>query len=191
MHTGAVIPSNPVEELERNRQQAEQAQLTKKERRQHKRDQKLLQRQRVARNKKIKTILSAVAGIVIVGGALFGLVKLGGNLPSLPPTVMEGHIEVSPPGHILDEPMPENIQKHMLEHADGGGSPGIIIQYNCEDYDCEPDLIEKLTELARTYPEFVYLAPNTYEGKIILTKLRDREIFDTFDEAALKSFIEE
>ena len=40
--------------------------------------------------------------------------------------------------------MPIAIQKHMLEHADGkeGGRGGVIINYNCEDFNCEDGLIE-------------------------------------------------
>jgi len=102
------------------------------------------------------------------------------------------HVEQSPPAHIVTQPIPEPIQRHMLEHADGieGGKSGIIIQYNCQDFDCEEDLVEMLTELVRDYPSNVYLAPNDYNGKIILTKLGKIEILDGFDEDKIKDFIE-
>lgn len=77
----------------------------------------------------------------------------------------------------------------MLEHSDGKEKPGIIIQYNCDDFDCEPDLIQKLAALAEQYPDNVYLAPNKYDGKIILTKLGKMEILDAFDEQKIKDFI--
>jgi hypothetical protein len=28
-------------------------------------------------------------------------------------------------------------QKHMLEHADGSGRPGVIINYNCAKFRCQ------------------------------------------------------
>ena len=79
----------------------------------------------------------------------------------------------------------------MLEHADGGSKPGVMIQYNCDDYDCSSDLIEKLTELVQQYPDNVYLAPNNYDGKIVLIMLGKREILNTFDEQAIRIFIEQ
>ena len=85
-----------------------------------------------------------------------------------------------PQTHITDIPIPDSMQRHMLEHADGRGKPRVIIQYNCQKYSCEPDLIEKLANLVKKYPDNVYLAPNTYDGKIILTKLGKRQIFGRF-----------
>lgn len=79
-------------------------------------------------------------------------------------------------------------QRHMLEHADGSGSSGIIVQYNCDDYACEDGLVEQLTNLMSEYPDNVYLAPNRYDGKIILTKLGRRKIFDEFNEQEIRSF---
>ena len=102
---------------------------------------------------------------------------------------MEGHTEALPPGYILSSPMPEVIQKHMLEHAAGTGPPGVIIQYNCEDFACEPGLVEQLTAIARSHRGSVYLAPNRYDGKIILTRLDKREILTELDERAIRDFI--
>ncbi|MEK7110235.1 MAG: hypothetical protein AAB867_00055, partial [Patescibacteria group bacterium] len=83
----------------------------------------------------------------------------------------------------------DNIQRHMLEHADGKGRPGVIIQYNCKKYACESNLVEKLTALVRQYPDNVYLGPNSYDGKIILTKLGAKKILDNFDEQAIRDFV--
>lgn len=110
--------------------------------------------------------------------------------PNLPPITIQGHTEGIPRAYISDTPIPDTVQRHMLEHADGRGRPGIIIQYNCSDFDCEPDLVQKLTNLVRQYPDNVYLAPSNYDGKIILTKLGKREILDGFDEQAIRDFIE-
>ena len=133
-------------------------------------------------------ILYVFVGVVIIGG-LGWFIATRPMSPKLPPTTMKGHIEESPKAHIVTEPIPDNIQRHMFEHADGTGKPGIIIQYNCQKYTCEPDLIEKLTTLVKEYPDNVYLAPNNYDGKIILTKEGKLETLDQFDEQKIKDFI--
>lgn len=78
----------------------------------------------------------------------------------------------------------------MLEHADGKGAPGVIIQYNCQKYACESDLAEKLKTIVDKYPQNVYLAPGSYDGKIILTRLGKREILEDFDEGRMIDFID-
>ena len=148
------------------------------------------QSQRKARLSKVLTrapkyLLYAGIALAVTAGATWWL----WSRPSLPPTTMAGHVETVPFGYVLTEPMPEAVQKHMLEHAGGSGAPGIIIQYNCEDFDCEAGLVEQLAEIARSYRGSVYLAPNRYDGKIILTKLDKRKILGRFDERAIRAFI--
>ena len=128
--------------------------------------------------------------ILITVGIIAGLGWLMTLSPNLPPTSTQNHSEDSPLSHIVTTEIPDAIQRHMFEHADGSGAPGIIIQYNCDDYDCEPDLIQKLTALVEEYPDNVYLAPNNYDGKIILTKLGKREVLDQFNEQTIRDFIE-
>ena len=138
-------------------------------------------------SKKIKNwgIFIAILVLVVVGFYfLFSSVK------TLPPTDMRGHIEESPPSHILKEPMPLAVQKHMLEHADGTGPPGIIINYNCEDYNCESDLIEKLEAFAEIYTANVYVAPfKDMDAKIVLTKQNGIDILEDYDEERINNFI--
>lgn len=129
--------------------------------------------------------LFILSGIALVGGITL-FIK---TRPNLPPMDIEGHVEQNPPSHISDREMPEPIQKHMLEHADGKGKPGILIQYNCKKYDCEKNVIVKLQALVKKYPENVYLAQGNYDGKIILTRLGKREILDKFDEKKIVEFI--
>lgn len=126
--------------------------------------------------------------VILIGGVVWFL-KTRPTQSKLPPIDIAGHIEQNPPSHISDQEMPEPIQKHMLEHADGKGKPGVIIQYNCEKYNCEKGLIDKLKQLVKKYSENVYLAPGNYDGKIILTKLGKREIFSQFDEEKIEDFI--
>lgn len=136
--------------------------------------------------KNILTKAALILGVlVLVGGLVWYLV----TRPKLPPIDMSGHIEQNPPSHIMDTGMDESIQKHMLEHADGKGKPGILIQYNCKKYSCEKDFIDKLKTLVKKFPENVYLVPNNYDGKIILTKLGQRQILSSFDKQQIIDFI--
>ena len=108
----------------------------------------------------------------------------------LPPTSMANHTEELPPGHILTTPMPLKIQKHMLEHADGGGRPGVIINYNCVKFRCPEGMVERLTSVARAYPDFVYLAPYPeMDAKIAVTRLGAILVLDELDERQIREFI--
>ena len=110
--------------------------------------------------------------IVILGLLIWGVSSMFSGIKVLPPTTMQGHVEASPVSHVIREPMPLTIHKHMLEHADGTGPPGIIINYNCNDYNCEPGLIENLESFAEKYPANVYVAPfPNMDAKIAITKL--------------------
>jgi len=140
-------------------------------------------------NKKIKNWGIFIVILVLIVGGIYLILPKG---QTLPPTDMQGHIEVSPPSHVMKEPMRIEVQKHMLEHADGaeGGPPGIIINYNCKDYDCEPDLIEKLEAFADKYPKNVYVAPfKNMEVKIALTKLGRIQVLEEYNEQAIDNFI--
>ena len=189
MHFNVPLPPNPMEELEQNRQAAEAEQLTKQERRQLKKQRKREERHEEWRGEQRRRMIKKVLLIVIVGVGVIALGWFITSRPNLPPIITANHIESSPSAHILTRSIPDRIQRHMLEHADGAGAPGIIIQYNCEDFECEPDLVEKLTELVQQYPANVYLAPNKYDGRIILTRLGTREILDEFNERTIRSFI--
>lgn len=137
--------------------------------------------------KKAKTGL-----ILLIIVAVFIVFYLYGktNEKILPPTDMQGHIEASPQSHILKEPMGVAVQKHMLEHSDGSGRPGVIINYNCEDYSCETGLIEKLENFAIEYPQHVYVAPfPKMTAKIALTKQGRIEILEGYNEPLIRSFI--
>ncbi len=140
--------------------------------------------------KKIKTW----ATTVVIIAALIGLVSfLISNIETFPPKDMEGHLEVSPPAHILKEPMSIAIHKHMLEHADGkeGGRGGVIINYNCEDFICEEKLVENLEAFATKYPAHVYVAPYpNMDAKIVLTKLNQQKVLTEFDESLIGAFVQ-
>ena len=137
-----------------------------------------------------KKIRNWVIFIVIFGLLIWGVSTMFTGIKTLPPTTMQGHIESSPISHVIKQPMSVPVQKHMLEHADGTGPPGIIINYNCEDYDCESGLIENLESFAEKYPANVYVAPfPDMDAKIVLTRLNRIEILEQYNEATIESFI--
>lgn len=131
----------------------------------------------------IKTSL-IVFVLAAVGGSVWYFI----NQPNLPPIDAEGHIEQNAP-HISDREIPDAIQRHMIEHADGNGVPGIVIQYNCKKYSCEKNLVGSLRALAEKYPKSVFLAPGNYDGKIILTRLGRREVLSSFNQSKIVDFI--
>lgn len=191
MHTGVPLPNNIMDEMEENKKLAL---LKGKKLYEHKKSKKELSKKKQKKIGKLKNFqkkaivyTAIIAGVFVVGGGLFWFAS---NRPNLPTISTLGHIEASPPSHIVTDPIPVSIQSHMLEHADGKGKEGVIIQYNCDDYECEADLINKLTDIVGEYPENVYLAPNNYDGKIILTKVGQREILDVFDAKRIRDFIE-
>mgnify|MGYP001610364215 CR=1 FL=1 len=166
-------------------------QLTRKERRYlQKLESKLSGNENPSKPSNIKPVLVKISVITLVALIIAGITWFASTRPNLPPIDLAGHIEENPSSHILNTEITEPIQKHMLEHADGKGAPGIVIQYNCKKYSCEKDLISKLSALVKKYPKNVYLAPGNYSGKIILTRLNKREILEKFDDEKIVDFIE-
>lgn len=139
----------------------------------------------------VKKIRNWIIFVLVFGLIILGIIFGISSIKTLPPTDINGHIESSPASHILKESMPLTIQKHMLEHSDGSGPPGIVINYNCDDYECEEGLIENLESFAEKYPLNVYVAPfKNMDAKIALTKIGKIEILEEFDEGRIKNFIE-
>src|SRR3546814_20654581 len=95
--------------------------------------------------------------------------------PSLPPTTMAGHTEELPGGYVLSTPMPEAIQRHMLEHADGKGRPGVIIQYNCDDFVCGVDLFDQLAAVVHRLGAYVSRAHGNHGGQTILRRQANKQ----------------
>lgn len=90
------------------------------------------------------------------------------------------HLQYIAPWGIHTRPIPPELQVHNLE--DGG----VLVQYSCE---C-PELVAKLAEVVKRYPDHVILAP--YPGmksKIALTAWTRLETLDEFDEARIVRFI--
>lgn len=128
-----------------------------------------------------------VVAVVIGAFALFASTQ-----KFLPPTsVGPNHSESYPPQQINTQPIPRSVQEHIMKR--GGEHPigGMLIQYNCEDYQCEADLIEKLTQTVQDYPPQVYLAPYPgMDAKIALAAPGRLVTLDSLDEEKVRAFIE-
>ena len=165
--------------------------LSRKERYELKQQKREAQRRSRGRKRLLKKGL-AWAGIGLVG--VVGLGWLGYSIATakrLPPTGMQDHSEDVPRAHILTVPMPVAVQKHMLEHADGKGRPGVIINYNCMKFRCPDGMVDRLTQIARGYPEFVYLTPYPeMDVRIAVTRLGKILTLEKLDEARIRAFIE-
>jgi len=164
--------------------------LSKQERRHLRKEEEKKADDRRNKAGKRKKILKFVGWTIVVIALLVGVFALLGLQKNLPPTSFLNHIEVSPPSHIVTEPMDYRIHKHMLEHADGGGPPGIIINYNCEDFECESDLIDKLEEIVRDFPANVYLAPwSGMSERLVITRESRQKVLVGFNEQEIRDFI--
>ncbi len=169
------------QEVPGNRPSQKELRKQKREAERRSRDQK----------RSIKKVLTR-AGIGVV--AAIGLGWLGYSIATakrLPPTDINNHVEELPPSHILTTPMPIAVQRHVLEHADGRRRPGVIINYNCKKFRCPDGMVDRLTEIARGYPEFVFLAPYPeMDVRIAVTRLGKILTPEEPDEAQIRAFIE-
>jgi hypothetical protein len=92
------------------------------------------------------------------------------------------HVERIAPWGIHEQPIPRGLQIHNLE--DGG----VLVQYNCTE--CQ-DLIARLKEIVRRYPDKVILAPYPgMQNRIALTAWSYLDAFDEFEEERVVRFIE-
>lgn len=108
----------------------------------------------------------------------------------LPPTSSRGHSEATVSSHVLRQPMGIMVQMHMLEHADGEGPASVIINYNCNDFNCDEDLIENLEAFGAKYPANVYVAPfPKMTAKIALTAEGRMDLLEGYDAQRIEGFI--
>ena len=132
----------------------------------------------------------AVAGVAI-GGFVFFMTSSSTFGKTLPPTGFSAaHLESLPRQQINIQPIPRLEQEHVMERAAGHERGSMLVQYNCVEYQCEPDLTEKLIAIVTTFPEYVYLAPYpTMDAKIALAAPGRLLTLDVFDEAKIRKFI--
>ena len=78
-----------------------------------------------------------------------------------------------------------------MERGGSHRKGGMLVQYNCAGYQCEPDLVERLTEIVRGYPPQVYLAPYPgMDAKIALAAPGRLLTLETLDEDRIREFID-
>jgi len=185
-------------------EQATTRHLTKSQRRQAAKEARRTERTREVRRTRLQRFLIRGAVVLLIGGLVAGLgwwafqpkpgsfVASQGNAhvtgepvtfryASDPPT-SGPHAAGMAAWGIHERPIPKALQIHNLE--DGG----VLIQHNCEGCD---DLVSKLADIVRRYPDKVILAP--YPGmktRIALTAWSYIDAFDEFDERRVVRFIE-
>ena len=132
----------------------------------------------------------AVAGVAI-GGLIFFMTSSSKFGKTLPPTGFSAaHLESLPPQQINTRPIPRLEQEHVMERGAGHELGSMLVQYNCVEYQCEPDLVEQLTEIVLNFPEYVYLAPYpTMDAKIALAAPGRLLTLDTLDQNKIRKFI--
>ena len=156
------------------------------ERRQQGRQRRRQESRRARRGNLGRSLLTASGMLAVVVLVIAGLVLYSSTRKTLPPTSFgPGHSESFPPQQINSQPIPRPIQEHIMERGGGHHREGsMLVQYNCADYECEPDLIGNLVEMVQGYPPQVYLAPYPgMDAKIALAAPGRLETFDSLDEA--------
>ena len=136
-----------------------------------------------------RRVVYAGVGVLLVAGLVF-VIAQAVTAKVYPPTGMQDHVESYPECRICPAPIPETIQRHILEHREPGNpgdKPGILVQYNCAA--C-PEVVAKLTRIVERYPRGVYLAPHPrMSPRIALTALGQMETMDEVDEGRIVAFI--
>ena len=136
-----------------------------------------------------RRVVYAGVGVLLVAGLVF-VIAQAVTAKVYPPTGMQDHVESYPACRICPAPIPEVIQRHILEHREPGNpgdKPGILVQYNCAP--C-PEVVAKLTRIVERYPRGVYLAPYPrMSPRIALTTLGQIETIEEVDEGRIVAFI--
>ena len=175
--------------------------LSKKERRKLKQEEHRQEKeQQTKARKQRKGLLFSAAILLVLASAVVGYFIASQSMQFAVPEMASPHLgpgqtftqyNTNPPtsgphfeGHpeqkISGQPVPKEIQVHVLEHG------GIMIQYNCKNCD---DLIVKLGEIAKQYKD-VYLAPYPdMDATIALTAWGKLAKFKEYDEKAIVKFI--
>ena len=162
------------------------------ERRQQAQGRRRQESRRERRHNLRRTLLTLSGGVAVVVLIIGGFLLYAGTQRLLPPTGFSpSHTETFPPQQINSQPIPRPTQEHIMERGGGHHQVGsMLVQYNCVDYQCDPDLVEKLTEIVQGYPPQVYLAPYPgMDAKIALAAPGRLETLDAFDEQRIQAFI--
>jgi len=129
-----------------------------------------------------------LAIVVVIGGVVFLYASTRKELP--PTSTPPGHAETLPRRQINDSPIPKLVQQHVMERNSTHPVGQMLVQYNCKDYQCEPDLVARLTEIVLSYPSTVYLAPYpVMDAKIALAAPGRLLTLKSLDDARIREFI--
>ncbi len=173
-----------------NNNQSDEYRL-KQERRRLKRERKKAKKEEKRKKEKTRKIIKRAFRYLLLILVFIIVAYLVSNREKLPGTTTRGHIERYPESRVLSKQMDPRIRAHVLEHADGSGLPGIIINYNCEQFECEPDFIDRLAKFAKDYPDRVYVAPfKNMSSKLVISASGRQDVLDDFDEQRIRNFIE-
>ena len=165
------------------------------ERRQGARDRRR-EESRSARRRNLRGTGLRIAGglavaLLVIGGLVLFMTTRSSFGKILPPTAFSpAHLETLPPRKINSQPIPRLVQEHVMERQAGHERGSMLVQYNCVKYQCEADLEERLTEIVRDYPPYVYLAPYpTMDAMIALAAPNRLLTLETLDEDQIREFI--
>jgi len=165
------------------------------ERRQRNRERRQGESRRAHRQNRQGPILMVAGGVavlvLVIGGFGLFMAKSSTFGKELPPTGFSpAHLESLPSRQINTRPIPRLEQEHLMERGGEHLKGRMLVQYNCRTYQCEGDLVDRLTEIVEGYPSTVYLAPYpTMDAKIALAAPGRLVTLDAFEEERMKSFI--
>ncbi len=162
------------------------------ERRQRARERRGQESTRAKRRNLRRLLYTSMGGIVVLAALGAITLFLVNNQKELPPTgFTANHSEQFPPQQINNGLIPRPIQEHVMERGGGHHQKGsMLVQYNCRDYQCESDTVDKLTEIVRAYPSNVYLAPYPgMDAKIALAAPGRLVTLESLDEGRIREFI--
>jgi len=137
-------------------------------------------------------VAGGIAAIVLVVGSFTLFITTRSTFgKELPPTSFSpAHSESLPAQQINTFPIPRLVQEHVMERQASHERGSMLVQYNCAEYQCEPDLVEKLITIVRDFPPYVYLAPYpTMDAKIALAAPGRLLTLETLDEDQIREFI--
>ena len=129
--------------------------------------------------------------VLVIGGLVLFITTRSTFGKELPPTGFSpAHMEALPSQQINSQPIPRLMQEHVMERDRGHERGSMLVQYNCVDFQCEANLVDRLTEIVLTYPPQVYLAPYpTMDAKIALAAPGKLLTLDALEEDKIRDFI--
>ena len=142
-----------------------------------------------------RTLLLVAGGVVVVtlaiGGSILFITTRSDFGKELPPTSFTIALSESmPPQQINTRPIPRLVQEHVMERNAGHPRGSMLVHYNCLEYPCQPDLVEKLITIVRITPQYVYLAPYpTMDAMIALAAPGRLLTLETLDVGQIREFV--